>query len=97
MNVYLNNQITEGLWDTGAMVSLVNENNMHQNFPSAKLYSIEEFTGSDSFMLTSANQNTLCVRGVTILNFEVKKNQDLFEIPFLVTSEEISNPIIGYN
>ena len=94
VNVYLNNEITEGLWDTGDMVSLINENYMHQKFPSAKLYSVEEFTGSDSFILTAANQNTLCV---TILNFGVKQNQDLFEIPFLVTSEEISNPIIGYN
>ena len=97
VNIFLNNQKIDGLWDTGAMISLMNEEYLSEKFPQAKVLSIAEFTGSDSFELTAANQSSLCVKGVTILTFGVEENQNLFEIPFLVTSEDISNPIIGYN
>ena len=61
------------------------------------MYSVSEFTGNESLILTTVNQSSLGVKGVVILNFGIEKGQKLFQIPFLVTSAKISNPIIGYN
>ena len=51
----------------------------------------------DDFILTAANKSKLCVQDVAILEFGVSKFHTLFQVPFLVTSDEISCPIIGYN
>ena len=97
VNVYLENQKIQALWDTGAMVSVLNEEYLQKHFPNAKVSSIDDFTGSGSLKLTAANQSIVSVKGVVILNFGVEQNENIFEIPFLITSEDISNPIIGYN
>ena len=97
MNIFLNDKKLECLWDTGAMICLMNEQFLYEKFPETKIYSICEFTGSDSFSLTTANQSSLNVKGVAILSFGVEDEKNLFEVPFLVTSENISSPIIGYN
>ena len=97
VNIFLNRKKINGLWDTGAMISLMNENYLHEHFPGVHIYSVNEFTGKESLQLTAANQSLVCVKGVAILSFGVKENNDLFDIPFLLTSENISNPIIGYN
>ena len=97
VSIYLNVMEVNGLWDTGAMISLINEEHLLQHFSDIPLYSVSEFTGSESLILTTVNQSSLGVKGVVILNFGVEKGQKLFQIPFLVTSAKISNPIIGYN
>ena len=97
VNIFLNDEKVECLWDTGAMICLMNEQFLCENFPGTKIYSISEFTGSDSFSLTTANQSSLNVKGVSILSFGVEENKNLFDVPFLITSENISSPIIGYN
>ena len=35
--------------------------------------------------------------GGVVLKFGVESNRELFQVPFLVTSEPISKPVIGYN
>ena len=97
INIFLNDLGIVGLWDTGAMISLINENYLQATFPTVKIHPLADFTGNDSFSLTTANQSPLCVKGVAILSFGVEEGRKLFEVPFLVTSEEISDPIIGYN
>ena len=96
VNVFLNEVKSRCLWDTGAMISLINED-MLESFPEVKMLSVEEFTGSRNFELTTANQCSLSVKGVVILSFGLEKGKNMFEVPFLVTEENISNPIIGYN
>ena len=44
VNVRLNGKGIHGLWDTGAMISLMNENLLQEMFPGIKAYSICEFT-----------------------------------------------------
>ena len=96
VNIYLNDEEVQGLLDTGAMISLVNEKYLYKKFPDINIYSLSEFTGDD-FILTAANKSKLDVQGVAILDFGVSKFQRLFQVPLLVTSDEISCPIIGYN
>ena len=97
VNIYLNDIEINGLWDTGAMISLMNEEFLLQNFPDIQLHSISEFTGNESIILTTVNQSSVDIKGVAVLDFGVESGKILFQIPFLVTSEKISNPIIGYN
>ena len=96
----LNNKKIEGLWDTGAMVSLLNKLFLLEHFPDAKIESVAEFLGEDDvndLKLTVANKKEMSVCGVVVLRFGVEGMADMFEIPFLVTDEELSQPIIGYN
>ena len=92
----MNGEDVQGLWDTGAMISLVNEKFLCKKFPDINIYSFAEFMGDD-FILTAANKCKLCVQGVAILEFRVSEFPTLFQVPFSVTSDEISCPIIGYN
>ena len=96
VNVRLNGKGIRGLWDTGAMISLINEGLLQELFPGIKIYSICEFTG-ENFTVTVANKSVMSVKGVAVLDFGVDGSEDLFQVPFLVTSQEMSCPIIGYN
>ena len=96
----LNNKNIEGLWDTGAMVSLLNKMFVLENFPDAKIESVAEFLGEEDvndLKLTVANKKEMSVIGVVVLQFGVQGMSDMFEIPFLVTDEELSQPFLGYN
>ena len=96
VKMYLNGEEVQGLWDTGAMISLVNDRFLQEKFPGVQVHSIADFSGGD-FMLTAANKSEIDVQGVAILNFGVSESQELFQVPFLVTSNDVSSPIIGYN
>ena len=95
-NLYLNGKNVQGLWDTGAMISMVNRRFLKENFPDVKVHSISEFTGDD-LLLTTANRSEMQVDGVAVLKFGLEESQDLFLVPFLVSADELSDPIIGYN
>ena len=96
VNIYLDGKRVQGLWDTGAMISLVNKTFLREKFPNVEIHSISEFTGQ-GLTLTAANKSEIDVEGVAILEFGVEEGDGLFQVPFLVTSQEISGPIIGYN
>ena len=100
LNFLLNNKKISGLWDTGAMVSLLNRLFLLKHFPEAKIQTIAEFLGEEDvkdFKLTVANKKEMSVVGVAVLQFGVEGMPDMFDIPFLVTDEEMSQPILGYN
>ena len=95
VNIYLNRKKIQGLWDTGAMISLINRDFLKENFPEVTTHSITDFIG-DGLTLTAANKSRIDIDGVVVLEFGVTED-GLFQVPFLVTSQEISSPIIGYN
>ena len=97
VNIFLNNRELEGLWDTGSMISLIHKDFLEDNFPGVEMYSVADFMENDSLKFTATNQTELCVDGVVVLNFGIENNLKLFQVPFLVTMEPISKPIIGYN
>ena len=95
VNIFLNGKKVKGLWDTGAMVSLLNRAYLQKNHPEVAIHSIAEFLGQ-GLTLSAANNGEINIDGVAILDFGVD-GEELFQIPFLVTSQQMSSPIIGYN
>ena len=96
VNVYLDKLLCNCLWDTGSMISLMNEKFLEENFPEKQIYSVEEFLGNESLSISAANNTEVPIEGVVLLDFSVDTSI-LFQIPFLITKEKISDPIIGYN
>ena len=97
VKIYLNKKEIKGLWYTGAMVSVINELFLAENFPGVETVPIEDFVGKRDFNVSVANQGSLNIQGIAILRFGVAEDDVLFEIPFLVTADQLSNTIIGYN
>ena len=95
VNIHLDGKKIKGLWDTGAMISLINKYFLQNNFPDVVIHPISDFMGQ-GLTVNAANKSEIDVDGVAILNFGVAE-EGLFQVPFLVTSQEIDNPIIGYN
>ena len=73
VNIYLDNVGINGFWDTGSMVSVMNENFLQENFPDVEIRLVEEVLGNNKLMVTVANQGELNVKGIAILNFDVEK------------------------
>ena len=65
------------------------------HFPEAKILSLEEFLEGDNLHLVAANNTSVEIKGIAILNFCVGKF--CVNVPFVICSEEITQPIIGYN
>ena len=95
INVKLDNIDCKCLWDTGSMVSLINEEFLNENFMGKEMYSVEDFL-DNKLNLSAANNTEVPIEGVVLLDFAIDESM-LFKIPFLVTKENISNSIIGYN
>ena len=62
VNIFLDNKGVNGLWDTGAMVSVINEQFLGESFPEVEVRSIEEFIGNREFNVTVANQGSLNIK-----------------------------------
>ena len=95
VNIRLDGKQVKGLWDTGAMISLISQDFLQENFPEVTVHPISDFMGS-GLTVTAANKSAIDVEGVAILNFGVG-DEELFQVPFLVSAQELANPIIGYN
>ena len=94
----LNNRIFESLWDTGSMISLVNEEWVLKEFKNIEIRPIETFisNGAD-ILLKAANNTDISVEGVVTLDFSLPNSKQKFLVPFIVTKEALSNPILGFN
>ena len=95
LNCYYGGKSVHVLWDTGSMVSMVDRHWLRENFPDEKVYSVEEFLGT-SLHLQAANATTIKFDGVVILRFSLEEEGG-FLVPFLVSSDAMENPILGYN
>ena len=96
VNIHLDGKKVKALWDTGAMISMMSRDFLNETFPDAVVHSISEFTEQQGLTVTAANNSKISIDGVAILDFGVEA-EGLFQVPFLITPQELSNPIIGYN
>ena len=98
-NFTLNDKNFEGLWDTGSMISLVNLDWLKTEFNDIQIDSIEKFVGEKSPNLTlrTANNTEMKIIGIVTFHFSIPNLQNKFTVPFIVTSNNIGNPIIGFN
>ena len=92
------------LWDTGSMISLVSHDWVKENCPEADIRPIAEIIEESgqsneidpsSLSFTAANNLKVPMLGCVVLKYELGSCS--FEVPFLVTTSKLSNPIIGYN
>ena len=87
---------TEVLWDTGSMVSLLDRRWLRLNFPHAKIQSISEFL-EETLEVKAANSTSIELDGVVVLDFSLGDAGETVRVPFLVTSQALVEPILGYN
>ena len=92
----LNGVACNALWDTGSMVSIISSSWFRNQFPNVKIWKLSEFLEGDSLNLVAANNTPVEVDGVAILEFNIAGSVP-FSVPFLLSSEELTQPIIGYN
>ena len=86
------------LWDTGSMVSVVGRKWARKHFPHKKIHSISEFLEEEEELrVTAANSTDVHVDGVILLEFSLGDCGGEFFVPVLVGSEEVVEPILGYN
>ena len=96
LNCKLNGVETCVLWDTGSMISVVDAVWMENKVPEAEIQPISDFLGNEEFFkFTAANNSEVVMIGVVMLEFEFGNSG--ISVPFLVTSEKLTNPILGYN
>ena len=93
----LGQKMTDCLWDTGAMVSLLSEGWIRRNFSNLEIRGVrellDEYPGLD---LTAANGSKIPFIGWVELDMELAGGV-LFRVPFLVTKTDLEEPLIGYN
>ena len=91
----IQNNETRGLWDTGAMVSLVASTWLKKMVPGAEIREVEELLDTP-LKIQAANKKSLPYSGWVRLSFRLLSGEELF-VPFLVVDTELEQPIIGFN
>ena len=91
----LNGVDMEVLWDTGAMVSMVNRKWLQENHPDLPILSVMEFLEGDELHLCTANNSKIAVEGVVVMAVNIGNSS--ITVPFVVSTDELAQPIIGYN
>jgi len=89
---------TEALWDTGAQVSVLSKNYLAKHFPTLEVRPIADLLGDNSLDLRAANGTEIPYAGWVEITFELyKDNTHNVLVPFLVSTQQLDLPIIGYN
>ena len=91
----INGLDVECLWDTGSQVALVSKLWVQQNVTGeVEVRPLRELIGHE-IHLEAAGGSSIPYEGSIEMTFGTDKQEIL--VPFLVTSENIQRPIIGYN
>ena len=93
----IDGKVVELLWDTGSMVSIVGRKWVKRNFPGKKIFSVAEFLDNEELRLRAANKSNIKVDGVILWEFELDGMEKGFVVPVVVSSEDLGEPILGYN
>ena len=92
----LNYKIVKALWDTGAQVSIVSEKFLKEMFPGLALKHISELVETE-LNLTMANGSSIPRYGWVELEFCISPEQQSLIVSFLVTTDDMDLPLIGFN
>ena len=99
VNCFLNGRQLEVLWDTGAQMSIMTNDFLNAKFPGVKKRDISELLDSP-LEINAANGTAIPYTGWAELKFRLLssgKEETTVMVPFLITSEELNYPIVGYN
>jgi len=96
---YLGDKALEVLWDTGAQVSILSEGFLKSQLSSVQIQDVEQLLGSNgSISLQAANRTDIPCCGWAEIGVRLSnENEAEIRVPFLVTKEDIEQPIIGFN
>jgi len=96
---YLDDKPLEVLWDTGAQVSIVSEGFLRSHLSSLQIQDVEQLLGSnDSISLQAVNGTDIPYCGWAEIGVRLSNENEVeIKVPFLVTKEDIDQPIIGFN
>ena len=98
LNFEIESKKFQGLWDTGSMVCLGSQDWLGEHFPNHELYPVSGFAKrSDPITLCAANGSELVLQGVVILKVSSPFHNVIVDAPFLVSVNDLENPIIGFN
>ena len=100
IKVLLNNKLSSVLLDTGAQVSVINDKYLRENFPHVAEYHVNELLDEpDSLRVQWGNQTDIPFSKYTVTNLCIGEGEDKYhlDVPFLITADQISNPILGFN
>ena len=84
----------EALWDTGAQVSLVGASWLRKNVADAEIRDISEIVGREIALKGAAGAD-IPYMGCVIMKCSIADTT--VEVPFLVSKNELKEPIVGYN
>ena len=95
----MNNVQTEALWDTGAQVSIVSKDWIAENLPTAESRRMDELLNDKGLDLKAANGTEIPYEGWIEVSFKLMTSDDKhgMSVPFLISTEAMDHPIIGYN
>ena len=93
------NQIdVKALWDTGSMVSLIGKTWADVNLPDIEIHDIKDFLGESANLdLRTVNNSCISFEGVAVIDFSLGKNNSPIKVPFIITNENLDQPVVGYN
>ena len=102
VNVKLEDKSLQGLWDTGAQVSILSLDTVKKHFPTKTIRKIEELLEeTEEIKLVAANGTPIPYEGWIELEMKLLSDsidgKESIQVPFLVTKETLDLPIIGFN
>ena len=95
----MNGYLVEALWDTGAQVSVVSLDFVKGILPDVAIRDVQELV-STNFQVKAANGSAIPYLGWIDVQFDLETQGGpsyQYQVPFLVTEEDIPEPIIGFN
>ena len=95
----LNGMEHKSVHDTGAQVCLLSLKWLRKNGIKTKIRDIKELLDDQDLLLKSATESNIPYIGWIELEFRMEKwkEEKHLKVPFLVTTEEVTHPIIGTN
>ena len=99
VKLYMNDECVDVLWDSGANICIINKEFVNNFFPNIVIKDLcDILSDADKLQVKWGNNNVLPYEGYVELEVSLKKGDmtNTILVPFLVTTETIQNPILGY-
>ena len=100
IKVLINNKLSSVLLNTGAQVSVISDKFLRENFPHVDEYPVNELLDEPgSLRVQWGNQTEIPFSKYTVVNLCIGEGEDKchLDVPFLITTDQISNAILEFN
>ena len=89
----------DAIWDTGSQVSMVSRKWLTEHFPRSCVRPVSELSDQSTLSLTGANDSPIPYCGYTPLSLKLSglASNLTVNVPFMVSANELTSPLIGSN